>query len=202
MGSQRSQVLEGVPRGSFAELVVTHIGWEPGGGGHNPRHARETERGRPLPDCLPVTVGNRSSPHEFKAANENRGLASERGVNAGGWYASTRLSFTRGSIPEQRAAAPRTCFVRFVPTEWARSTPLSRPPIGIYSSPLLVDDSTPPRLLHRPLESDPTLQKITQPLTLILRMLWQKKKKKKSPSSLQQWLNLCCFVLLSTGGGT
>lgn len=66
MGSQRSQVLEGVPRGSFAELVATHIGWEPGVEGTARVTPGKRKGGAPLPDCLPATVGNRSSPTTLK----------------------------------------------------------------------------------------------------------------------------------------
>lgn len=99
-------------------------------------------------------------PREFKAANESGELASEPGVNAGGGHASARLSFARGS-PELRAAAPRTCFVRFVQTERVGSTPSRNTPKWNLSvlPPRLVDVSTPLRLLHCPLESYPTLLK-------------------------------------------
>lgn len=118
------------------------------------------------PSCPPPWVTG--PPREFKAANESGELASERGVNAGGGHASARLSFARRSSPELRAAAPRTCFVRFVQTERAGSTPSRSTPqlesVCSSSSPphthtRLVDVSTSLRLLPCPLESYPTLLK-------------------------------------------
>lgn len=66
MGSQHSQVLEGVPRGFFAELVATRIGWEPGAEGTARFRLGKRKGGAPLPDCLRATVGNRSSPTSLK----------------------------------------------------------------------------------------------------------------------------------------
>lgn len=98
MGSQSSQVLQGVPRGSSAELVATHKAWERGlgwGGGRRAEPASRPgcgKRGAPLPEpaCPPpwVTTG---PPREFKAANEKR----RAGLGAGckrGWRARERAA--------------------------------------------------------------------------------------------------------------
>ncbi|KAL1781966.1 hypothetical protein HispidOSU_014697 [Sigmodon hispidus] len=130
MGSQRSQVRQGVPRGSSAELVVTHKAWEPGAEGRARVTPGKRKGGAPSqPVCPPPWVTG--PPREFKVANENGELASERGVNAGGGHASARLSFARGSATEQRAAAPRTCFVQFVQMQRARFTPSNNSRLSI-----------------------------------------------------------------------
>lgn len=116
-----------MPHGSSTELVATRTVWEPGAEGRARVTPGKRKGGAPLPALLPAT-GVTGPPREFKAANESGELASERGGKAGGGHASARLSFARGSAPELRAAAPRTCFVRFVQMERAGPTPSRNTP--------------------------------------------------------------------------